>query len=109
MSIKNSYFNFAKKYIMKIYKYLVLAIIFPIFAFTQEDIYYPIDIVYHSETETYYLSNWADGEGYILKLDKDGNIVETYFEGLHYAGGLCIIENILYVLDNYDLETSATN
>jgi len=32
----------------------------------------------------------------------DGAIIETYFDGLHYAGGLCIVDNILYVLDNYD-------
>jgi len=91
---------------MKIYTYLLLAIILPIFSFTQESLYYPIDIVYHAETENYYVSNWGDGEGYILKLDKEGSIVETFYSDLHYPGGLCIVDGTLYVLDNYDLNQS---
>ena len=27
------------------------------------------DIVYHETTQQYYVSNWADGDGFILKLD----------------------------------------
>lgn len=100
-------FNFAKKQNMKIYIYLLLAFILPIFTFGQETINYPIDITYDQSTENYYLSNWADGEGYILKLDKNGDVIENYFNGLHYAGGVCIVENTLYVLDNLDL-VSAT-
>jgi len=81
----------------------------PAFALAQDDLDYPTDIVYDSESETYYVSNWADGEGYILKLDKDGNILETYFDELHYAGGMCIVENTLFVLDNLDLSISGGN
>ncbi len=95
---------------MKIYTYLLLAILLPIFAYSQESLFYPVDIVYHSETENYYVSNWADGEGgYILKLDKEGTIIETYYDGLNYAGGMCIVDNILYVLDNYDLNVSGSS
>ncbi len=94
---------------MKIYTYLILLTVLPIFAFTQETFYYPIDIVYHSATENYYVSNWADGDGYVLKLDKDGNILETFYNGLSYAGGLCIVDNVLYILDNQDLNISGSS
>ena len=87
---------------MKIHTYLFIAIILPVFGFAQESFFYPIDIVYYQPTENYYVSNWADGEGYILKLDKDGSIIETFYEGLHFAGGLCIVDDILYIIDNYD-------
>lgn len=93
---------------MKIYHYLLLAIFLPIIAVGQ-DFYYPIDIVYQPSTETYYVSNWADGNGYILKLDKEGNITETFYDGLHYAGGLCIVGDKLYVLDNLDLNISGSS
>ena len=105
----NSYFNFVKKCDMKTYTYLLLLVILPIFAFTQENLHYPIDIVYHSATENYYVSNWADGDGYILKLDKDGDIIETFYNGLSYAGGLRIVGDILYVLDNQDLNISGSS
>jgi len=94
---------------MKTLVYLLIALLLPIFAFTQDDFDYPVDIVYNSETENYYVSNWADGNGYILKLDKDGNIIETFFEGLHYAGGMRISGNTLYVLDNLDLNNNPSN
>ncbi|MCD4731177.1 MAG: T9SS type A sorting domain-containing protein [Bacteroidales bacterium] len=87
---------------MKISTYLFLLVFLPIFTFSQDELNYPIDIVYHSATENYYVSNWADGDGYILKLDKEGSIVETFYDGLHFAGGLCIVDDVLYIIDNYD-------
>jgi len=83
---------------------------FNIFSIYNNTIYnnwtvYPIssmDIVYHNTTENYYVSNQADGNGYILKMDKDGNIIETLYDDLHYVGGLCIVGDILYILDTYD-------
>ena len=94
---------------MKIFSYLLIAFLLPTLTFAQEELNYPIDIKYNSETENYYVSNWADGDGYILKLDKEGNILETFFDGLHYAGGLCIVQDTLYVLDNLDLNISGSS
>lgn len=94
---------------MKIYTYLLIAIILPTIAFTQDSLYYPIDIVYHPTMENYFVSNWADGDGYILKLDKEGNILERYYDDLHYAGGLCIAQDSLYVLDNLDLNVGGSS
>lgn len=94
---------------MKTLFYLLIAIILPTLVFAQDTLYYPSDIKYHSETETYYVSNWADGEGYILRLDKDANILETFYDGLHYASGMCLVGNTLYVLDNLDLNISGGN
>ena len=60
---------------MKILTNLLIAIIIPIISLAQEELNYPFDIVYHAETENYYVTNWAEGDAYILKLDKNGNII----------------------------------
>ncbi len=72
-------------------------------SFSQSSFYYPVDIVYNEAGEEYYVSNWADGAGYILKLNSDGEIESTFATGLNYTGGLCLIDNILYIDDNSDL------
>ncbi len=102
----NSYYLWAGKYsnigIMK--KYLItLFILFTFAAFSQDTLYYPVDIVYNEAAEEYYVSNWADGAGYILKLNSGGEIESTFATGFSYPGGLCLIDNILYIDDNSDL------
>ena len=81
-------------------------ILFTLIAFTsisQDTLYYPVDIVYNGPAEEYYVSNWADSAGYILKLNAFGEIESSFVTGLTYPGGLCLIDNILYVDDNSDL------
>jgi hypothetical protein len=85
-------------------KYLtILLIILADAVFSQDSLYYPVDIVYNESAQEYYVSNWADGAGYILKLNSDGIISSTFATGLSYPGGLCLIDDILYVDDNSDL------
>ncbi len=82
-------------------------ILFALIAYTsisQDSLYYPVDIVYNEVAKEYYVSNWADTiPGYILKLDSIGEIQNVFVTGLTYPGGLCLIDNILYVDDNSDL------
>jgi hypothetical protein len=63
----------------------------------------PVDIVYDFGTEKYYVSNWADGNGYIVTLDLFGNPDSVFATDLEYAGGICIVDSILYVLKNEGL------
>lgn len=64
---------------------------------------FPVDVVYHEPSETYYVSNWADGGGYILKVNALGEIEEPFITGLHYPGGLCLVGDILYFTDNLSI------
>jgi len=72
----------------------------PLQILAQNELFYPVDIVYDEQAECYYVSNWADGAGYILKLNLQGEIIETLVDGLHFPGGLCKVDNILYFTDN---------
>lgn len=82
-------------------------IIFPFFLFLQVLIFaqgtinVPVDIVYHPSMQCYFLSNSIEGNGNILKLDLEGNVDGIFYSGLHYPGGLCLVDDILYVGDNY--------
>ena len=87
---------------MKKYFTLIFAII-SITAISQTEFFYPVDIVYDETAQEYYVSNWGDGAGYILKLNSGGEIESTFATGLSYPGGLCLIDNILYIDDNSDL------
>jgi len=88
---------------MKLFKYIFIILILPLYAVSQETFNYPVDIVYDEANENYYVTNWADGDGFILKLDNQGNIVETYVDGLHYPGGMCLVDDILYYTDNLSI------
>lgn len=89
---------------MRFYKYFFLLFILPLYALAQETLDHPVDIVYYEPTEQYFVSNWADtNAGYISKLDIDGNIIETYVDGLHYPGGICLVGDILYYTDNLSI------
>jgi len=71
---------------------------------SQDSLYYPVDIVYNDVAEEYYVSNWADTyNGYILKLDDEGQIIESFFDNLDFPSGLCLIGNVLYVVNNMDM------
>ena len=76
-------------------------LVLPILIFAQGTINVPVDIVYYPATENYFLSNSVEGNGNILKLDLEGNVESILFSGLHYPGGLCLVDDILYVGDNY--------
>ena len=92
-------------FIMKLIRYFITFIILlPFFAHTQDTIRYPVDIVYHEQSEQYYVSNWADNTaGNILKLNSEGQITGTFYDELNYVGGLCLINDILYITNNMDL------
>jgi sugar lactone lactonase YvrE len=79
------------------YFFLVL----PVLTFAQGTINVPVDIVYYPATANYFLSNSFEGNGNILKLDMEGNVENIFFSGLHYPGGVCLVDDILYVGDNY--------
>ncbi len=96
-------YTFAKNSDMKYIKYIFLLLIFPFYTLAQDTFNYPVDIVYDEANENYYVTNWADGDGFILKLDNQGNILETYVEGLHYPGGMCLVDDILYFSDNLSI------
>jgi hypothetical protein len=83
--------------------FFVTLAFFALNTLAQDTLHYPVDIIYHEATQNYYVSNSANGSGYILKLDSDGNILETFYSGLHYTGGMCLVDGILYVGDNYGL------
>ena len=85
---------------MKYIFYILIYIILPVQIFAQNQLFYPVDIVYDEQAECYYVSNWADGAGYISKLNIQGEIIGTVYDDLHYPGGMCMVGNILYVGDN---------
>lgn len=82
---------------------IISLICISIYSIAQDTLSYPVDIVYRSETENYFVSNWADGNGYILKLNAQGEVIETFYDGLHYPGGMCLVVDILYVADNLQI------
>ncbi len=89
---------------MKLIKYIVLILIFPLYSLAQDTLSYPVDIVFHEEAEHYYVTNWADtSAGYILKLNLDGDVIEKYVDGLNYPGGLCLVDNVLYFTNNLSI------
>ena len=89
---------------MKNIKNLLFLILFtPFMIFAQNTFHYPLDIVFNEEAETYYVSNWANGNGYVSKVNTSGEITGTLFDDLTYGGGMCLIGNVLYVVDNSDL------
>lgn len=63
----------------------------------------PVDIVHDFGTEKYYVSNWADGNGYIVTLDLFGNPDSVFATDLGYAGGMCVVDSIIYILKNEGL------
>ena len=83
--------------------FLAIFLIIPLMITAQDTLNYPTDVVYDEAAETYYVSNWADGDGYILTLNTFGEITGTLFSDLDYPEGLCLIDNVLYVTDNGDL------
>jgi sugar lactone lactonase YvrE len=85
---------------MKIFHYIFILLLLPVPLEAQYELFYPVDIVYDNWMETYYVSNWAEGNGYILKLNAQGEITGTLFSGLHFPGGLCKVGSTLYVGDN---------
>ena len=83
---------------------LVYLFLLPYVSFSQDSLYYPVDIVYDEVAGQYYVSNWADTEnGYILLLDNDGQIIERFYDSLDYPCGMCLIDSILYIGNNLDL------
>ncbi|MCD4747671.1 MAG: T9SS type A sorting domain-containing protein [Bacteroidales bacterium] len=73
------------------------------FNMIDDSLYYPIDIVYDTLYKRYLVSNWGDGNGNILVINTSGEVIDNFFDGLDYAGGMCIIDDILYVINNGDL------
>jgi hypothetical protein len=87
---------------------IIILVSISFYSIAQDTLLYPVDVVYRAETENYYVSNWADGNGYILKLNAQGEVVQTFYEGLHYPGGMCLVGDILYIADNLQIwSTSA--
>jgi hypothetical protein len=86
---------------MKYYLLLTMILALPISILAQDTLYVPVDIVYRAETKNYYVSNSVEGHGNILKLDTTGQVVETFFSDLHFPGGLCLVDGVLFVGDNY--------
>jgi len=88
---------------MKQIRLLLLLSALPYISLAQTTFAYPVDIVYHESSESYYVSNWAEGEGYILQVNSQGQIEGPYVTGLHYPGGLCLVGDILYFTDNLSI------
>ncbi|NOX46856.1 MAG: T9SS type A sorting domain-containing protein [Chlorobi bacterium] len=91
---------------MKHFPLLIFVALFvPVFAISQDTLSYPTDIIYDSQNEEYYVSNWADEDypGYILKLNAAGEVTENFYPGLDLPGGICQVGDTLYVLNNKDL------
>ncbi|MEZ5198301.1 MAG: T9SS type A sorting domain-containing protein [Bacteroidales bacterium] len=83
--------------------FLLFLFIVPFIGISQDTLNYPVDIKFHEATQWYFVSNWADGNGFILKLDAEGEVVNTFHDGLDYVGGMCLIGDVLYVVNNKDL------
>jgi hypothetical protein len=92
---------------MKQLIYNLTFVLLPLLSVAQDTLYYPVDIVYREETQNYYVSNWAEGEGYILKLNSQGEVEETFYDGLHYPGGMCLVGNTLFISDNLQIWNSS--
>ncbi|MBM3436403.1 MAG: hypothetical protein FJY07_09345, partial [Bacteroidetes bacterium] len=92
---------------MRNYRAVLLLITLPFIVSAQNTFNFPVDVVYHEAAEKYYVSNWADGAGYILRLNSLGEIEEPYITGLHYPGGLCLVGDILYFTDNLSIWDTA--
>lgn len=75
-------------------------------AASQTDFHYPIDVAYNQNEEIYYVANWGDGEGFIVTMDKSGEITGTLFSDLSYASGMVLVEDVLYVADNESIKVS---
>jgi hypothetical protein len=75
----------------------------PYISLTQTTFSYPVDVVYQEASESYYVSNWAEGNGYILRLNSAGQVVENFYNELHYPGGLCLVGDTLYFTDNLSI------
>ncbi len=88
-----------------LYLFIIITLLIPVFALSQDTLSYPTDIVYVEESEAYYVSNWAneDVPGYILKLNAAGEVTENFYSDLDLPGGLCRVGDTLYVLNNKDL------
>ncbi len=75
----------------------------PIFSIGQDNFYYPLDVVYDQARDMYYVSNSAEGQGgFVRTMNTSGEITGTLISGLDYAGGMCLIEDVLYLVDNGD-------
>lgn len=93
---------------MKNLKSLIgFVLLIPVLAMAQGVYNYPLDVEYDESEALYYVSNWggqgSNDHGYILKVNTSGEILSTLFSDLSYAGGLCLIDDVLYVTDNTDL------
>ncbi len=88
-----------------LYLFIIITLLIPVFALSQDTLSYPTDIVYVEESEAYYVSNWVneDVPGYILKLNAAGEVTENFYSDLDLPGGLCLVGDTLYVLNNKDL------
>lgn len=57
--------------------------------------------IYDNVNNVIYISNHADGNGYISKVDVNGNMLsEKWFPNLNYPMGMSIANNKLYIVDN---------
>jgi sugar lactone lactonase YvrE len=66
-----------------------------------QSLFYPIDATYYPDSGYYFVSDWAEGTGKIARMNPGGQITDTLFYDLKYAGGLCLVGDTLYVLKNY--------
>ncbi len=90
--------------------YFASVILIPLYLTGQNTYNYPVDVLYDQENQQYYVSNQtADGNGYILTLNAEGQITGTFYTNLNYPGGLLKLGNTLYVLNNSDLVGSGNN
>ncbi len=87
---------------MKNFYFLLISFVLSI-AVSGQNYNNPVDVVYDEAENVYYVSNWADGDGFISIVNTFGEITGTLFSGLDYAGGMLMVDDILYVADNGDL------
>ena len=86
------------------FHFFVILLFMPLMNYSQDTLSYPTDIVYDEENQEYFVSNWADDQpGYILQLNNNGEIIGNFYSSLDLPGGLCLVGDTLYVLNNKDL------
>lgn len=84
---------------------IIIITLFSIFfnpVYSQE-LNYPVDIAWHEGSGKFYVSNWSEGNGNILVMNAQGTVESYFVQGLSYAGGLCIVDDVLYVVNNTGL------
>ena len=103
-----------KKLVMKTKCLSIIIVLVSFFTgISQEKVYdAPDQAVWHSASQTWFVSNLGggislekDGNGWITRTDKYGNIIDPFWigknEGMHAPSGMIATKNFLYAVDRH--------